>query len=176
LEAIAAVRTLRRAFVYSRDAVRRRDFADRMSARLQVDVQPAEQPAAAVRNLPVMITATASRTPVFDARDVADGALICAIGSNWLDRAEIDPNIFGRVHAVVCDSVAACRHEAGDLALAADAGKFDWSSAMELGNFVAGKTEFPHSASGITIFKSVGLAIEDVALGAVILERAIGHE
>jgi ornithine cyclodeaminase/alanine dehydrogenase-like protein (mu-crystallin family) len=175
LEAVTAMRTIRRVFVYSRDAARRHDFADRMSARLRIDVHPVEQPADAVRNLPLVITATTSRTPVFESRDVADGALVCAVGSNWLNRAEIDPDTVARAHTVVCDSTAACRHEAGDLALAADAGKFDWSQAIELGDVVAGKTTLPLAASGITIFKSVGLAIEDVALGAAILDRAKKH-
>lgn len=175
LEAIAAVRPLRKVRVFSRNADRLYDFTQRMGARLQIEVRPVERAADAVKDTPIVITATASRSPVLGAADVMPGALVCAVGSNWLNRAELDADLVGDATRIVCDSVAACRHEAGDLELAVAAGKFKWANAIELSDVVAGKGELPDAAAGVTIFKSVGLAIEDVALGAVVLDRAINR-
>jgi hypothetical protein len=91
--------------------------------------------------------------------------LVCAVGSNWLNKAEIDAETIRRAAHVVCDDVAACRHEAGDLHAAAEAGAFDWSKAVGLADVVAGRTAAKPNQSEIAVFKSVGLAAEDVALG-----------
>ncbi len=172
LAAVAAVRPIRRAVVFSRDPERRRRFASAAGAELGIECVAADRPEQAVRDLPLVVTATTSRTPVFDGRDVAPGALVCAVGSNWLNKAEIDATTVGRAARVVCDDVAACRHEAGDLAAAADAGAFDWSQAVALADVVAGKTPGRRAADDIGVFKSVGLAVEDVALGVEVLRRA----
>ena len=172
LAAVAAVRPIRSVAIFSRDPERRRRFASAASAELGIDCFAVDRPDEAVRNLPLVITATTSRTPVFDGRDVAPGALVCAVGSNWLNKAEIDATTVGRAARVVCDDVAACRHEAGDLAAAADVGAFDWSQAVALADVVAGKTPGRRAADDLLVFKSVGLAVEDVALGVEVLRRA----
>lgn len=170
LAAVAAVRPLRRVLVYSRSAERREAFARKMSERLLLEVTPVTVPQHAVSGLPLVVTATSSRTPVFDGTWLADGAMVCAIGSNWLDRAELDATTFRRVQRVVCDSVAACRHEAGDLAQAVAAGVWDWTAAGELGAVVATGREA--STGGLTVFKSVGMALADVALGVHLVRQA----
>lgn len=172
LAAIAAVRKLRQAVVYGRDETRRRAFAAAMSAELNLEVVPASSPAEAVRELPIVVTATTSRTPVFAGDEVAPGTLVSAVGSNWLNKAEIDVGLIGRAARIVCDDVAACRHEAGDLHAAAEAGAFDWSKAVPLADIVAGRVAGRTSPGEVAIFKSVGLAAEDVALAAEIVRRA----
>jgi ornithine cyclodeaminase/alanine dehydrogenase-like protein (mu-crystallin family) len=127
--------------------------------------------------MPIIITATTSREPVFAADAVSADALVCAAGSNWPNRAEVPAEVIGRAAAVVCDQIAACKIEGGELIQAAAAGQFDWSSAKELAGVVAGVTPVP--PSGVRVFKSVGLAIEDVALGFHLLrlarERGVGQ-
>lgn len=173
LEAIAHVRKLRRIVVYSRDEQRRRQFASEMAIKLAVVVEPAGHPRQAVAGLPLIVTATSSRTPVFDGRWLADQALVCAIGSNWLNKSEIDVETVARAQAVVCDRIVGCQREAGDLAAAAAAGRFDWHSALELGELLIGAKLLPPSADrGTIVFKSVGMAIEDVAVGAELIELA----
>lgn len=172
LAAVAAVRRLRQAVVYGRDETRRREFAAAMSAELNIEVVPASSPTEAVRDLPIVVTATTSRTPVFDGRDASPGTLVCAVGSNWLNKAEIDATLVGRAARVVCDDVAACRHEAGDLHAAAEAGTFDWSQAVSLADVVAGRAASPAASNEVGVFKSVGLAAEDVALAVEIVRRA----
>lgn len=172
LEAHVAVRPIKQAFVYSRDADRRANFAEEMSQRLGIDVVPVDRPQRAAEELPIVVTATSSREPVFDGSWLAEGAHVCAMGSNWMDKAEIDPTVIRRADHIVCDSVEACQHEAGDFAPALEGGSFSWSEAVDLADVVAGKAVGRSRDDSVTLFKSVGMAIEDLALGAKVLELA----
>ena len=172
LAAIAAVRPLSRAFVYSRDADRRRGFAEKMSAELGIEVTPVEQPRDAVIDMPMVVTATTSRKPVFEGEWLCEGALVCAIGSNWLEKSEVDSTTIQCSATVVCDSIEACQNEAGDFSLAIEQGVFDWPQAVELSDIVSGKTKGRNNTSDIIFFKSVGMAVEDVAVGGKLLELA----
>jgi ornithine cyclodeaminase/alanine dehydrogenase len=172
LAAVANVCHLKTVYVYSRREEHRLDFARRMSSELNLDVRPVDRPREATEELPLVITATSSAQPVCDGREIEEGALVCAVGSNWPGRAEIDSYLVRRAGHVVCDSVDACRHEAGDLLLARESGDFDWSKAVNLADVVAGKEVGRSRHGGVSLFKSVGLAIEDVALASVVLERA----
>jgi ornithine cyclodeaminase/alanine dehydrogenase-like protein (mu-crystallin family) len=172
LEALCAVRPIKRAFVYSRDEERRQAFADRMSARLSIEVTPVDRPQEAAEDLPIVVTATTSREPVFDGSSLAEGTLVCAVGSNWLNKAEIDSNVVRLADNIVCDSVEACRHEAGDFVDALERGVFEWSRAVDLCDVVSGRAVGRSRPESITLFKSVGLAIEDVALAARLVTMA----
>lgn len=175
LEALATVRRLRAAYVYSRNADRREAFCDEMSQRLGFDVRPVDRPQEAVEDLPIVVTATAAREPVFDGHDLAEGAWVCAVGSNWPTRAELDYVTVRRADNIVCDSTAACQQEAGDFADALARGDFSWATAVDLADVAAGRAVARSTARSITLFKSVGLAIEDLAVGAVVLRRAREH-
>ncbi|MBX9790266.1 MAG: hypothetical protein K2Y37_15215 [Pirellulales bacterium] len=172
LAALAHVRKLKQVFVYSRDAARRTAFARRMSDELRLEVIAVDRPEEAAADLPIVVTATTSRSPVFDGARLSEGTLVCAVGSNWPNRAEIDATVVRRADNIVCDSVECCRREAGDFADALERGLFDWSRAVNLADVVAGRAVGRKSADSIALFKSVGMAIEDVALGALLLERA----
>ena len=89
-----------------------------MSAKLDIEITPVDRPREAADDLPIVVTATNSSSPVFDGNDLAEGTLVCAVGSNWLQRAEIDTHTIRRADNVVCDSVEACQREAGDFAAA----------------------------------------------------------
>lgn len=176
LLAACHVRPIREATVYSRSAERRAAFAERMQQEIlhslgrEVRVVAADAPDAVAAGQPLVVTATTSREPLFSVELLAEDALVCAAGSNWPNRAEVGPDVVAAAEAIVCDQVAACRIEAGELIRAADAGKFDWSRAVELADVVAGKTAV--ATSGRRLFKSVGLAIEDVALAVRLVELA----
>jgi ornithine cyclodeaminase/alanine dehydrogenase-like protein (mu-crystallin family) len=172
LVALAQVRPLKHAYVYCRDEQRRDDFADSMSAQLGFEVVPVDRPQEAVADLPIVVTATTSQEPVFDGGDLAEGALVCAVGSNWLSRAEIDATTVRRADNIVCDSVEACRLEAGDFVDAAEKGSFNWQRVVGLADVVTGRATGRNSSDSVVLFKSVGLAIEDIALAAVLFERA----
>ncbi len=172
LAAAAAVRPLKRVRVYCRSAERRAAFASKMSRQLGLEVLPADSPEQAIAGVPIVVTATTSRTPVFDGLKVAEGTTVCAIGSNALNRAEIDRALVRRAARVICDDVEACANEAGDFAEAIRAGDFDWSKAANLADIASGRVAGRRANGDILIFKSVGLAIEDVALGSKLLDVA----
>jgi len=172
LEAVVLTRPIKQAFVYSRNETSRRTFAAEMSRQLQIDVVPVDRPQDAAEELPIVVTATTSAVPLFDGNGLAEGAMVAAVGSNWLTKAEIDANVVRRADNIVCDSVAACRHEAGDFVAALEKGVFDWSRAVELADVVAGNAVGRSTRESVSLFKSVGLAIEDVALGGKLLDLA----
>ena len=171
LAAVAAVRPIKRAFVYSRSEESREAFAEQYSAALGLEIVPVDRPQEAVEDLPLVITATSSAVPVFDGAWLSEGTLVCAVGSNWLTRAEIDATVVRRADNIVCDSIEACRREAGDFVDALEKGIFHWPRAVELADVVAGRAALRKRES-ISLFKSVGMAIEDLALGARLLAHA----
>jgi ornithine cyclodeaminase/alanine dehydrogenase-like protein (mu-crystallin family) len=172
LEAVSIARPIKRCFVYSRQEESRENFAAEMSAKLGLEVSPVDRPQDAAQELPIVVTATTSNVPVFDGNDLSEGALVCAVGSNWLRKAEIDASTIRRADNVVCDSVEACKHEAGDFREAIEKGAFDWSRAVDLAEVVAGRAVGRNNRQSVALFKSVGCAIEDVALGGRLLAEA----
>jgi ornithine cyclodeaminase/alanine dehydrogenase-like protein (mu-crystallin family) len=172
LAALAVARPIRRVFLYSRSEENRDKFAYEMSTQLNIDIVPVDRPQEAVEDLPIVVTATTSRQPLFDGSWLAEGTLVCAVGSNWLTRAEIDSSTVRLADNIVCDSIDACRNEAGDFVEAIEKGIFNWQRAVDLAGVVSGKAIGRSRSESVVIFKSVGLAIEDVALGGTLLELA----
>lgn len=172
LAAVAAVRPLRQVKVFARRETERIDFAQRMSERHRIEVIPVDDPRKASEYQPIVVTATSSKDPVFDGRWLSPGTLVCATGSNWLSKAEIDVATVEAAKLVVCDSIAACQAEAGDFIQPLAQGVFKWDQAVELSAIVANQHAGRSSSDAIIVFKSVGLGIEDVALGTKLLELA----
>jgi ornithine cyclodeaminase/alanine dehydrogenase len=172
LEAVAHVRQLKSVFVYSRNPARRTEFAARMSAKIGSQVIPVDRPQEAAEDLPIVITATTASEPVFNGNDLAEGTLVCAVGSNWPHKAEIDADVIRRADNIVCDSIEACQIEAGDFRDAQQRGIFSWPKAVELADVVSGREIGRSNSDSVVLFKSVGLAIEDVALGGKLLALA----
>jgi ornithine cyclodeaminase/alanine dehydrogenase-like protein (mu-crystallin family) len=169
LEAVANVRRITQARVWSRNAANRVSFAAEMSRHLGVPVVPADSCSDACASAAVIVTATYSKNPVIDLADVRRDALVIAVGSNYPQRRELPSDLVEQARIVV-DDLDACRLEAGDLLLGlSEAG---WQRVVELKNVVSGKTKAGHR-DRLTVFKSVGLGLEDVAAAAVIYERAI---
>jgi ornithine cyclodeaminase/alanine dehydrogenase-like protein (mu-crystallin family) len=100
------------------------------------------------------------------------GTHLNVIGSNHLSKAEVDATTIQRSDTIVCDSLVQCRLEAGDFVEALAAGAIDWENMHELADVLSGRAPGRATSEQITLFKSVGLAIEDVALGARLLELA----
>jgi ornithine cyclodeaminase/alanine dehydrogenase-like protein (mu-crystallin family) len=176
LQAICAVRKIQHVQVYGRDAVRRERFAAEMSALCGVTVEPVHAPEDAAAEKDIVITATSSKTPLFDGRVLEEGTHLCVIGSNYLSKAEVDSATIRRADRIVCDSIDACRLEAGDFVPALEDGSFDWSRAKELREVIAGRDAGRTTPDEITLFKSVGLALEDLAVATLVYHRAIQQQ
>lgn len=172
LEAVCAVRPIKTVMAYGRDKDRRDEFCKQMSKSLGIAVYPAANPEDAAKDMDIVITATTSKEPVCKGEWLAKGTHINAIGANFLHKQELDVEAVSRCACVVVDSVEQARLESGDLARAAEAGVFFWEDARELGLVVVGDFPGREDESEITLFKSNGIALEDVAFGSKIYQAA----
>jgi ornithine cyclodeaminase/alanine dehydrogenase-like protein (mu-crystallin family) len=172
LLAVCAVRPVKHVAVYSRSEANRQRFAEEMSRECGVEVVPVDRPELAARGREIIITATSAVEPVLRGEWIEDGAHLNVVGSNFLSKAEIDVAAVRRATRVVVDSKEQCKLEAGDLVPAAEAGALQWSSVVELGAVLVGKTPGRGGPTDVTLFKSVGLAIEDVVTAARVYEAA----
>ncbi len=172
LKAVCAVRRIERVEVYCRDAARRVAFAAEMSEFCATKVVAARVPDEVAAEKDIVICATTSKAPLFDGRVLDEGTHLNVIGSNFLTRAEIDVTTIQRADSIICDSRDQCRLEAGDFVPAIEAGVTDWPLLHELADVISGRQTGRALPENITLFKSVGLAVEDVALGAKLLELA----
>lgn len=172
LKGVCSVRKIELVEVYSRDEERCRQFAELMSEWCNTKVVPSRNPDEVAAEKDIVICATSARTPLFEGRVLDEGTHLNVVGSNFLNKAEVDVTTVQRADTIVCDSVEQCRLEAGDFVAALEAGAVDWSNMRELADVVAGRETGRKTAESITLFKSVGLAIEDVALAARLVELA----
>lgn len=143
-----------------------------VSLQLGIPVTVATSSAQALAGADVICTATTSATPVFDDHEVEAGAHLNAIGSYKPHIREIPPATVARAHVVV-DQTDAAWEEAGDLILPLQAGLIDRDHIRaELGEIVAvTKPGRPHPEA-VTFFKSVGIAIQDLAAASIVLANA----
>lgn len=169
--ALSRVFDLKELRVFSRNAERRSTFAGEMEEQLNVRTVDAPTAEAAIRGADVVVTITTSHRPVLEAAWVEPHALVAAVGSNFRNRAEVPSDLVERAQTVVVDQLAVAQLESGDLIQAQEAGKFDWSEAIELATVVAGGWEQPNPP-GITLFESHGLAIWDLAAASVVVAAA----
>jgi len=180
LEAIALVRKLESVRAFGRDPKRREQFAKEMTARLQIPVTAVSSAEEAVRGADIVITSTTSSNPVVEGRWLEDGMHINAIGANFPQKRELDDEAVRRAGIVAVDSREQSRQEAGDLIHAFGGDEAQWSRVQELAGIVAGKTPGRTTSTQTTLFKSNGVAIEDIAVGGRVYElareRGIGRD
>lgn len=180
LEAIAAVRPLRRIKVYARNAERLAAFCTKMSARLQLEVVAAASPEATVRGSDIVSTVTTAASPLFEASWLSPGTHINAAGSNSLIRREIGEDVLKMCSPIVVDSVDAALKEAGDLLPLLEKGRLSERQLVELGEVIVGRHPGRSTPDEITIFESQGMAIQDISvavrLEALARERGLGVE
>ncbi len=172
LKAVCSVRRIERVEVYCRDDERRAAFAAEMTEYCATEVVPARVPDQAAEEKDIVICATNSKVPVFDGRVLEEGTHINAVGSNFWTKAELDVDTIRRADSIVCDSIEQCRLEAGDFREAIEQGVTDWRLMHELADVVTGSETGRALPESVTLFKSVGLAIEDVAMAHAILAGA----
>jgi ornithine cyclodeaminase/alanine dehydrogenase-like protein (mu-crystallin family) len=172
LQAVALARKLERVRVFGRNPERREQFAKEMTARIGTPVTPVASAEEAVRGADILITSTNATQPVVEGRWLEPGVHINAIGINFADRREIDSETVNRADVIAADSVEQSKIEAGDLILAFGADAQRWKSVLELSDIVSGKIAGRTSRDQITLFKSNGLAIEDIVVGGRVYELA----
>lgn len=173
LEALASVIRVTQARVFSRDEARRGEFALEMSERLGIPAEPAADAETAVRDADVVITATTSNQPVLYGDWLRSGAHVNAIGANHVKRRELDDRVIARAGLIAVDSLEQARGESGDLIHGLAARPAGWDDVCELHEIVGSSRRGRNSAEEITIFKSNGIAIWDVAAAGAVYQRAV---
>lgn len=173
LMAAAEARNLERAQVYDVVAEQSAAFAEEMTELLGIPVEAVDDPRAAIENAHIVCTATSAHDPVFAGDWLRPGTHVNGIGSHAPDMRELDTTTVKRSRVIV-DQVSAALAEAGDLIIPMQKGEIDEDHiAGELGDVVAGKTPGRLSDDEITLFKSEGLAIQDVSVATKVYQLAI---
>ncbi len=171
LMAVAETRRLDRAVVSDLVPEMRDRFASEMSASLGFPVTATSSPDDCLA-CDIVITATSSATPIFDGRKLRPGTHVNGIGSHSPNARELDTEAIRR-STVVADHKPACLAEAGDLLLAIQEGAITEAHIVaSIGEIAAGTRPGRTSQDEITLFKSVGLAVEDVATARRVYELA----
>ena len=169
IQAVCAVRPIERIYVAARNQERLRAFCTEMARLLDRPVEPATAEEAAAAD--VVVTITTSREPVLHGEWLRPGAHVNVAGSNWADRREVDDVAIERSAVVAVDALAQARKESGDLLIPAASGRFDWARAVELAAVAAGGSGRT-APDQITLYKSNGIALQDLALAAEVYRRA----
>lgn len=173
IAAISTVRKLSEVRVWSRQPERRRQFARRCAEKFGLQVRATETAREAVENAAIVVTATNSKEPVLESAWILPGTHINAMGSNWLTRRELPTDlVMDRADLVTVDSVEDAHLESGDLMIPLSERKGAAFPAIDLCEIIAGRRPGRISSTQITIFKSNGLAAQDVAVAGYIVEHA----
>lgn len=172
LEAVMAVRPVRLVKVLSRDHAKAEAFADWAGSRYGVSVRAAQNAREVIAGSSLVVAATTSREPLFPGEWLEAGTHLSGVGANTPSKSELDPTCFTRAKVVV-DFKEQALQEAGDLRNAIATGAITAEDIQaELGEIVSGTKPGRASTEELTLFKSVGIAIEDVATAAFAYEQA----
>jgi ornithine cyclodeaminase/alanine dehydrogenase-like protein (mu-crystallin family) len=176
LQAIAQVRKLDGIRVFGRDAERRERFAEEMSDALKIPVTAAASAEDAVRDADIVVTSTTSTAPVLEGRWLKPGVHINAIGANFPQKRELDARAIERCDVIAVDSRTQSKLESGDLIQVFGEDAARWAGVKELAEIAAGKATGRTSPNQITLFKSNGIATEDIVAAGRIFEIARERE
>lgn len=172
LRAMCEVRPLTEVRVWSRRPEAAQAFCARLQPELRVALMPTPDVRTAVSEADIVTTITSSPEPVLLGKWLTPGVHVNAAGNNRVHEREIDAETVARAHLIVADSVAQAKLESGDLVMAAAEGVPVWDRAVDLAPVVAGNAPGREAASQTTLFKSNGLALEDVAVGHAVYREA----
>lgn len=179
LWAAAEVRKLSKAVVYDMDPEASKRFAEMMGKKLNIPVIIAKS-SDDLMDVDILCTATSSPTPIFDGAKLKPGIHINGVGSHSPGARELDTTTIKR-SLFIADSREGCLSEAGDIIIPIQEGAINSDHIhAELGEIVIGKKKGRTSEQQITLFKSNGLAIQDVAAARLVYDKAkalgIGQE
>jgi alanine dehydrogenase len=162
----AALPGIDRVVAYSRTEERLDEFCRRF------DAEPAEYNRDAAEQ-DIVVTVTTARDPVLRGEWLREGALVCAAGANRIDARELDNAVIERAAFVCCDSKEQARLEAADVAEPVEQGVLDWLEVHELAEVVVGEVQGRAHDEDIVLFKSLGIAAEDIAVAKLVYDRAL---
>jgi len=172
LEALAAVRAFRHARVAARNIEHAQQLVREMQPKVGFPIEPVETNEEAVRDADVIVTATSSLEPVINKDWISPGAHVNAIGTHSPNSREIDSATMAAAR-IFTDRRESALNEAGDYLLAAKEGLVTPENILgEIGELLIGTKTGRASSTEITLFKSLGLAIEDVVSADCLYHKA----
>jgi alanine dehydrogenase len=172
VQAICMVRPIDAVRVVGRDPERVKAFCEFLRPRIPCAVEPAASPEEAVRWADIVVTATNAHEPVLYGAWLRPGQHVNAIGSNVASHRELDEAAVRRARRIFVDSLETAEIESGDLLPLVERGELRWEDVWELGQVVVGRVPGRTDEEDITLFKSHGIAAEDVATAARVYSLA----
>jgi len=171
VKGMKAVRPIEEVWAYDVDRKKLEDFCRRLAP--IIHVHPAVDSREVVRHADIVVTATTSGKPVFSGKDLRPGVHINAVGAYRPNTREVDEETIKQA-TIVVDTFEGCLAEAGDLLIPINEGKFTAEAIHgDLGDLVTGRKRGRTSAKEVTLFESVGFAMEDLVVAQRILQKAI---
>jgi ornithine cyclodeaminase/alanine dehydrogenase-like protein (mu-crystallin family) len=171
-EAISKVRPIHRMLVYDKDRKIAENFSGTVSDSLRIPVHVMASPRDVVVDSDILVTVTTSTTPVFDGHHLKGGTHINAVGAYTPEMRELDDLTIGKSKIVV-DTYEGCMAEAGDLLIPIRNGKLSKENIYaDLGEIVLAQKPARTRDDEITLFESVGFALEDLVVATLAYGRA----
>ncbi|MBI4337530.1 MAG: ornithine cyclodeaminase family protein [Chloroflexi bacterium] len=173
LEALCAVRPVRRAWAYSPTAAHREAYAREMTARLSIPVLPVSSAEEAVQQGDAVLCATNVVQPVVRRAWLRPGAFVASIGAHYPWRQEVDETTVAEARVVVTDDLDQAKRDCGNILWAVERGVFRWEKVRTLADVVAGNVPGRTEANDITLFNSLGVTTWDLAVAKLAYQRAL---
>lgn len=172
--AVDAARDIKKLILFSTDPLeKRQNFAESLKDIINCDIEIADDPESAVRQADVVTLITSSKDPIVNGEWFKPGTHINGVGSHAPGMRELD-TLTVKKSKVVCDLVDACKPEAGDFIIPIEAGEYSWDEIHgSLGDVITGKIPGRENLEEITLFKSVGLAIQDISTAYHVYKKAV---
>jgi ornithine cyclodeaminase/alanine dehydrogenase-like protein (mu-crystallin family) len=169
--ALHAAGLLRTLSVFARDRARLEAFCTHLATEINVPVTAARSAEEAISGAGIAIAATNATTPVIMNAWIAPGTHVNGMGANAAAREELDADLVARADLLVTDDIAQAKVEAGEFIALARAGRLEWDAVKVLHQIVAAPP--PRAADAVTVYKSLGIGLEDVAAASLVYDRAV---
>jgi alanine dehydrogenase len=176
LAAVCAVRQIKEVKVFSRKPDNREQFCQKMATELNLANIHSVERGEAAADADILITITSSREPVVEGAWLKSGTHINAAGGNSILRREVDDEAIKRASLLTVDSLDQAKMESGEFVMAVEKGLLTWEQVKELRHIINGQMPGRTDNEQITLFKSLGIAIEDVATAAIVYRKAKEHK
>jgi len=175
LKAMCKVRNLKQLNVWSRNKENAQKFCEKMQPEVDVTLKSVQSIEKAVENADIITTSTSSSMPILTGNMINEGVHINAIGSNRAYERELDSRIVEKASFIATDSLYQAREESGDLILAEKDNVEVWNRINSLSSLIISEAKGRESENDITLFKSNGIAAEDVSVAYYIYKKALKY-
>jgi alanine dehydrogenase len=169
---VCKVRKISRVHLYSRNQTNRQSIASELSRLCNTEVIPVSTPEEATKGMDIVCTATTSQEPVLKGQWLSLGMHLNIIGSNYLAKSEVDLEVIKRCNRITIDHKEQGHIEAGDFVEALKEHVLSWKNITELGRVITHRDIGRESPDQITLFKSLGIGLEDIVVAHRVFMKA----